>query len=605
MIDNKHIDKLAVVFMLLAVIGLMAFMICYEGFNNASGTVMDYESSVFDRSEIIDIDISIDESQWENLLENAISEEYFPCDVTINGTSYNNVAIRAKGNTSLSMVASSDSDRFSFKISFDEYADGQNLYGLSSLILNNCYSDATMMKEAICYDMFNFLGADASLYNYAKISVNGQYWGVYLALEPVDEEFAIRNYGLNYGHIYKPDSMEMGGPGKMRDFKVDSEGNAETASFGDNMSFQAQGQSQNSEGPGQRPDAGFAADQGRQPGFGLQGEGAGGSRSGSGSDLNYIDDDPDSYQTIWENSIFKSTDADHSRVVTALKNICSDDVSARTLERYMDVDNILRYMAVHNFVVNLDSLSGNMAHNYYLYEEDGRLNIIPWDYNLAFGGFQSGDASEVINFPVDTPFSSGISMEDRQFFAALLENEAYLAKYHEYLRMLAEEYVEGGQFGKTVESIRASIDSLVERDPTAFYTYEEYTAAADMFVNTAKLRAESVLGQIEGSIPSTWEGQQTNPEALVDASSINISVMGTQGGNRGGNQSNDGGGKDEMPQNGQLSGDISEPPEMPGDNATRPAMPDDNSTQPELPGDGQTPPGGSFGGQPPDGIKPS
>lgn len=127
----------------------------------------------------------------------------------------------------------------------------------------------------------------------------------------------------------------------------------------------------------------------------------------------------------------------------------------------MDVDNILRYMAVHNFVVNLDSLSGNMAHNYYLYEEDGRLNIIPWDYNLAFGGFQSGNASEVINFPVDTPFSSGISMEDRQFFAALLENEAYLAKYHEYLRMLAEEYVEGGQFGKTVESIRASIDSLV------------------------------------------------------------------------------------------------------------------------------------------------
>ena len=105
----------------------------------------------------------------------------------------------------------------------------------------------------------------------------------------------------------------------MRDFKVDSQGNAETASFGDNMSFQAQGQSQDSEGPGQRPDAGFAADQGRQPGFGLQGEGAGGSRSGSGSDLNYIDDDPDSYQTIWENSISKSTDADHSRVVTALK----------------------------------------------------------------------------------------------------------------------------------------------------------------------------------------------------------------------------------------------------------------------------------------------
>ncbi|MGN1334045.1 MAG: CotH kinase family protein [Anaerovoracaceae bacterium] len=591
MIDNKHINKLAVVFMLLAVIGLMAFMICYEDSNNASGTVMDYESSVFDRSEVIDIDISIDESQWENLLENAISEEYFPCDITINGTDYKNVAIRAKGNTSLSMVASSDSDRFSFKISFDEYTDGQNLYGLSSLILNNCYSDATMMKEAICYDMFSFLGADASLYNYAKISVNGQYWGVYLALEPVDEEFAIRNYGLNYGHIYKPDSMEMGGPGKMRDFKVDSDGNAETASSAATKTFNvpdapdAQGLTQNNDGLTQRSDMGDVAGQGRQPDGGMAGGDAGASRSGSGAELNYIDDDLDSYETIWENSIFKATDTDHSRVITALKNICSDDVTAQTLERYMDVDNILRYMAVHNFVVNLDSLSGNMAHNYYLYEEDGRLNIIPWDYNLAFGGFQSGDASEVINFPVDTPFSSGISMEDRQFFAALLENEEYLAKYHEYLRMLAEEYVEGGQFEKTVESICASIDSLVESDPTAFYTYEEYTAAADMLVDTAKLRAESVLGQIEGSIPSTWEGQQSDSEALIDASGIDISVMGTQGGNRDGNQANDAGGKEETPPNDQ--------------------MPGDNSTQPEMPGGGQTPPGGGFGGQPPDGIKPS
>ena len=43
----------------------------------------------------------------------------------------------------------------------------------------------------------------------------------------------------------------------------------------------------------------------------------------------------------------------------------------------MDVDNVLRYMAVHTFVVNLDSLSSNMAHNYYLYEDDGKLNIIP------------------------------------------------------------------------------------------------------------------------------------------------------------------------------------------------------------------------------------
>ena len=78
----------------------------------------------------------------------------------------------------------------------------------------------------------------------------------------------------------------------------------------------------------------------------------------------------------------QNTDTDHKRVITALKNISEGS----NLETCMDVDNLLKYMAVHVFSVNEDSLSGVMAHNYYLYESDGQLNIIPWDYNLALGG---------------------------------------------------------------------------------------------------------------------------------------------------------------------------------------------------------------------------
>ena len=75
-------------------------------------------------------------------------------------------------------------------------------------------------------------------------------------------------------------------------------------------------------------------------------------------------------------------------------------------------------MAVHTFSVNLDSLSGNMAHNYYLYENDGKLNVIPWDYNLSFGGMGMGagdGASGMINDAIDTPF------QGTDFFDALLE----------------------------------------------------------------------------------------------------------------------------------------------------------------------------------------
>ena len=87
-------------------------------------------------------------------------------------------------------------DRYSFKLEFDHYVDGQTCFGLDKLILNNNYADATNMKEALIYDMYQYLGADASLYNYAKLSVNGEYWGVYLALEAVEDSFLLRNYGV-------------------------------------------------------------------------------------------------------------------------------------------------------------------------------------------------------------------------------------------------------------------------------------------------------------------------------------------------------------------------------------------------------------------------
>ena len=123
---------------------------------------MAYENTLFDTASVIEVDIDISEDAWSDLLENATAEAYYDCNVTVNGTTYEHVGLRAKGNTSLSMVASSDSDRYSFKIKFDEYVDGQSCDGLSKLVLNNNFSDAAMMKEALCYDMFAFLGADAS-----------------------------------------------------------------------------------------------------------------------------------------------------------------------------------------------------------------------------------------------------------------------------------------------------------------------------------------------------------------------------------------------------------------------------------------------------------
>ena len=64
------------------------------------------------------------------------------------------------------------------------------------------------------------------------------------------------------------------------------------------------------------------------------------------------------------------------------------------LEQYLNIDQILRYFAVNTVLVNLDSYVGQFKHNYYLYEENGIFTILPWDYNMSFGGFGMGGAIE-------------------------------------------------------------------------------------------------------------------------------------------------------------------------------------------------------------------
>ncbi len=649
MVAYKHITKLISVIVAAAVVVCVLALMFPERVAETfgeGGVALRYEAELFDTSRIMEIDTQMDEEQWSDMLANAAQEEYYSCDVVIGGETIYNVGIRPKGNTSLSnIVMDPETDRYSFKMEFDRYVDGQTCFGLDKLVLNNNYADATNMKEALVYDMYRYLDVDASLYNYAKISVNGEYWGVYLALEAVEDSFQLRNYGTADGNLYKPESMGIGGgrggdgggfggeggpgrdgggPGREgngfgRDggnFGGEGDSSGKPEMPPEEIGAQLDGVEQTSvreleqaakedtRHPEQAADGEQATEQdsqqvserqweqtpderdeavmpgreeepmpdgesearselksGAAPGHdselapgsdsesipdrdsepvseeeGMPGgragrpdregmPGRGPSMGGSGGDLNYTDDDLDSYSTIWEGEVNNTGKKDHRRVVAALKNISEGN----DLEQYMDVDNILKYMAVHVFSVNLDSLSGAMAHNYYLYEDSGQLNILPWDYNLSFGGMgmgRSSGASGTVNDAIDTPFDA------TRFFDGLLEDEEYLARYHEYLEQLVEAYVFGGKFDEFYNRVRSQIDTLVETDPTAFYSLEEYLTGVEMLYDTVMLRAESIRGQLDGSIPSTDEGQQADPSGLIDASSIDIDAMGTMGGNR-------------------------------------------------------------------------
>jgi len=614
MIQSDKINKIVAVAVVFALIVSVAFVgiANYQAENGGFETEPEYATKIFGE-DIISIDIIVDEDDWQEMLDNAMNEEFIMADVIVNGTKFRNVGIRPKGNSSLTQVASSDSNRYSFRLQFDEYVKGQTCFGLESFVVNNMLGDNTYMKEYISYDLMREAGVDAPYFGFANIKVNGENWGLYLAVELYNDSYEQRVFGDTSGMLYNVKSMDMGGNrgqnqqgkegeniptmpdmqngmpqmmfnGQFRqnfNFQRDSQGSEDGQPFalpdgntvpdfksipdagnsnfpGQNFPWQ-RSQEQNTEGqnmpaqsfPGQDSQGQNTEEQNVSfPNFPWQnfpamnfpgqmnGENRGMDRNfggrgrfgSSGGSLEYIDDDTGSYSAIFGNVVGKGTENDFKRVVKALKALSE----GKDLEKYFDVDKILRYLAAHTIVVNLDSYSSSMAQNYYIYERNGKITILPWDYNLAWGGFRNGNASSVINFPIDTPVS-GVEMSERPLIDKLFANPEYLERYHSYLQQLIDNYFADGKFEEKVKELDALISDYVKNDATAFCTYEEYKTAVSTFITLGNLRAQSVQGQLDGTIPSTSEEQNANPSKLVSAGNLNLSDLGSMMGGRGGN----------------------------------------------------------------------
>ena len=578
MSTSKHFNRICAVVMVLCL--AVTLMLCFPdavGIQAASKT-LGYESRLFDTSYVHSIDIVTDD--WDSFIENCESEEYSSCAVVIDGESYKNIAIRAKGNTSLSRVANYGNDRYSFKIEFDHYNDATTYHGLDKLCLNNIIQDNTYMKDYLCYTMMNYAGVSSPLCSFAYITVNGEDWGLYLAVEAVEDSFIERNYDST-GSLYKPDSMSMGGGrGNGKDFDQDDfdfskfdKFNAENSAETDT----SDSTDTSSKTDFQPPQMGnFGGRKGDKGGF-----------VGMGSDdvkLVYTDDDFDSYENIFDNAKTDITDSDKTRLINSLKALNSDDAAST-----VDVDAVIKYFAVHNFVCNFDSYTGSMIHNYYLYEKDGILSMIPWDYNLAFGGFVGGsDSTSMINFPIDSPVSGG-DTDSRPMLAWIFADEEYTELYHEALSEFIANYFESGYFEEEIDRVTALISPYVEKDPTKFCTYNEFTEGVAALKEFCTLRAESVRGQLDGTIPSTSDAQSEDSSALISGLSVSISAMGSMnvGGGMGGGKQDGGFG---TPPDGNFGDFDGTPPEMPNSDNSDGQMPSFDGNPPELP-NGETPSG--------------
>ena len=104
MATSKNLERVCAIVLIVSLLASAGLVHVKVNGGKSTGQTMGYESRLFDTSRVHTIDIVMD--GWDSFIENCESEEYSACDEVIDGERYKNVAIRAKGNTSLSSVRS-------------------------------------------------------------------------------------------------------------------------------------------------------------------------------------------------------------------------------------------------------------------------------------------------------------------------------------------------------------------------------------------------------------------------------------------------------------------------------------------------------------------
>lgn len=456
MIRHRLVDQICLAGLVVALM-ITALLSVWASVQEENGVAMAYETRLFDDTRVHTIDITIDD--WGALIEEAQEERYVPCTLTIDDEVFRQVGIRAKGNNSLRLTSEYELARYSLKVEFDHYLPQGNYHGLDKLSLDASFQDNSYLKTVMVFDMMRFMGVPTPLCSYAWVRVNGEDWGLFLAVEECEEAFASRNFGWDHGVLYQPDYRSL------------NDENADVA-------------------------------------------------------LRYIDEQPSSYPNIFDHAKTPMVHSDQRRLIESLRKLSQGEVTTA-----VHTDEVLRYFVVQVFVMNWDSYLGHTGHNYILYEEEGRLWMLPWDYNLAFGTYALGmsdpirDPNVLINYPIDTP-AEGSIMRQRPLYHELMKEDALFAQYHSLFSSFLADYFDSGRFEALLQEKEALIAPYVKKDPTAFCSYADHQLAVDTLRQVCQKRKESIQGQLEGRYPSTLAQQQAQPGVGVDAAMIDLRALG-------------------------------------------------------------------------------
>ena len=394
----------------------------------ANGLRAQSAPDLFAAPELQRMDLYVHSSDWSRLKEDYLSNTYYPADIGWNGTTVRNVGIRSRGK------ASRNPNKPGLKLDFNHYADGQTFLGLKSLVLDNFGQDPSGIRETSFMWFLSRMSLPAPREVHIRLYVNGEYAGLYAAVESVDKTMMTRVFGggdgsSNVGYLYEFSKVFEWG-------------------------------------------------------------------------FTYLGPDLDAYRSFFPARTHEnSSDETLYRPLETLVRLINEKPAeelAQSVGPLLDLEGLVRYVALQNFLSEIDGFTGRWgANNFYLYRPASGTQhvLIPWDDDLSF---------------IDTDYGVTSYQDTNLLVRKLMEIPEYRALYITTLQqamLAANDGFPQQPIGALEREIRRQIDlvdAAMLSDPVRPWTTSEYEAARDYMKQFSARRiryVECAVAQLTGARP--------------------------------------------------------------------------------------------------------
>ncbi len=372
---------------------------------NSFSVVFSQNDGLYDIDIIQTIEIYFDSDNWDYMLDTAKngSGDYIMAnEVRINGTAFDTVGVKYKGNSSYNL----NQNKNPFHIELDTYKS-QNYQGYKDIKLSNGFKDPSFVREVLAYNIIRQY-MNASLSNYANLYVNDEYIGLYCNSESVTKTFVEGRFGSKTNAFFKCNPVYGSGPDNKPNLKY----------------------------------------------------------KGADSTLYY-----NSYEIKsdygWQDLI---------NLCYALENNIED------IESFININEVLWMHAFNNLMVNLDSYSGGIAQNYYLYMDDNQIfRPIIWDVNECFGGFKNTGVGQLNTTEQMQEMDHLLHLTSLNWplISKVFNIPRYKKMYLAHLKTILEENIIDNSYYTFGEYLQNIIDEDLFNDPNKLFSYIDFTTNLD------------------------------------------------------------------------------------------------------------------------------